>query len=112
MFGPRLKELRKAKGITQEELASIVGVERSSIGKYEGKSHVVPSDDVKVKLAEYFKVSIGYLLGRNNEETSSTDDDSFSVDKQKLIEDYRSLSEERQEWIRRCEHEKELSRRR
>ncbi len=74
MFSSRLRELRKAKGITQEELAKIIGVERSSIGKYEGKGHVIPSDDVKVKLAEYFGVSVDYLLGRSKEKMPAVND--------------------------------------
>ena len=65
-FGDRLKTLRKERGITQEQLAVIIGVERSSIGKYEGKSKIVPSDDVKAKIAEYFSVSVDYLLGRTD----------------------------------------------
>ncbi|MBE5791655.1 MAG: helix-turn-helix transcriptional regulator [Clostridiales bacterium] len=64
MFAERLKQLRKEKGITQVELAQIIRVERSSVGKYEGKSRIIPSDDVKQRIAEYFNVSIDYLLGR------------------------------------------------
>ena len=63
MFAERLKELRKEHKITQEQLASIIGVERSSIGKYEGKSRIIPSDDIKRRIADYFGVSIDYLLG-------------------------------------------------
>lgn len=63
MFGERLKQLRKERGITQERLASILGVERSSVGKYEGKSKILPSDDVKKRIAEYFGVSVDYMLG-------------------------------------------------
>ena len=72
MFGERLKALRKEKRITQEQLAAIIGVERSSIGKYEGKSQIIPSDDVKTKIAEYFGVSIDYLLGRTEERMPSS----------------------------------------
>ena len=63
MIGDRIRDLRKRKGVTQEQLAAIIGVERSSIGKYEGKQHIVPSDEVKVKLAEYFGVTLDYLCG-------------------------------------------------
>lgn len=66
MFSDRLKQLRKMHGITQEQLAAIIGVERSSIGKYEGKSQIIPSDDVKTKIADYFNVSTDYLLGRTD----------------------------------------------
>lgn len=63
MFSERLKALRKQKGITQEALAREIKVERSSIGKYEGRSATIPSDDVKKRIAEYFDVSVDYLLG-------------------------------------------------
>lgn len=62
-FGDKLRALRKQRGITQEQLAEILGVERSSVGKYEGKSKVIPSDDIKTRIAEYFGVSMDYLLG-------------------------------------------------
>lgn len=66
MFRDRLKQLRKQKGITQEELARVIGVERSAVGQYEGKRGVIPSDPVKIKIAEYFGVSIDYLLGKTD----------------------------------------------
>lgn len=66
MFAERLKALRKQHNITQEQLASIIGVERSSIGKYEGKSRIIPSDDVKYKIAQFFGVSVEYLLGHTD----------------------------------------------
>ncbi len=78
MFGDRLKELRKAHRITQEQLAEIIGVERSSIGKYEGKSKIVPSDDVKTRIAEYFHVSVDYLIGRTENPTPPTLDEQLS----------------------------------
>jgi len=64
MFAERLKVLRKERGLTQVQLAQAIHVERSSVGKYEGNSKIVPSDDVKQRIAEYFDVSIDYLLGR------------------------------------------------
>ena len=60
----RLKELRAREGITQEQLAEAIGVERSSIGKYEGKQAIVPSVDVLKSLADYFGVTVDFLLGR------------------------------------------------
>lgn len=66
MFAERLKQLRKKYGVTQEQLASVIGVERSSIGKYEGKSRVIPSDDIKYRIAEFFNVSVDYLLGKTD----------------------------------------------
>ena len=59
-----LKELRAKHSLTQEQLAAAIGVERSSIGKYEGNQSVMPSVDVLTAIADYFNVTTDYLLGR------------------------------------------------
>ena len=67
MLSKRLKLLRKEKGITQEQLADILHVERSSIGKYESPSKpVIPSSDVLIRMSDYFNVSLDYLLGKSD----------------------------------------------
>lgn len=78
MFSYRLKELRKKKGLTQEQLAKVLGVERSSIGKYEGKAGVIPSPGVLQDMAAYFGVTVDHLLGREEPQKRPavvTDDD-------------------------------------
>ena len=52
--------------MTQEALAALINVDRSSIGKYEGRSAVVPPADVLERIADVFNVSIDYLLGRQD----------------------------------------------
>lgn len=71
MFGDILKQLRKSKNLTQKELADIIGVEQSSIGKYEGKDKKIPSDAVKERIADYFGVSIDFLMGRDESESNT-----------------------------------------
>ena len=61
-FSEKLKKLRKEKKVTQEQLAQIIGVERSSIGKYETGTQ--PSTDIMKRIADYFGVTVDYLLGR------------------------------------------------
>lgn len=61
-FGERLKRLRKDKDITQGQLAEVIGVVPSAIGKYERLETSYPSIDALIKLANYFNVSIDYLL--------------------------------------------------
>lgn len=63
-FGEQLKTLRKMNKLTQEQLAVILGLERSSIGKYEGKGNIMPSTEILNSIADYFHVSVDYLLGR------------------------------------------------
>lgn len=62
MNGDRLSELRKDKGLTQKELAKILSVSENSISLYE-RNIITPDDDMKIKIANYFNVSIDYLLG-------------------------------------------------
>jgi len=65
MLNKVLKELRKKKGLTQEQLAHILAVERSSVGKYESPtSPITPSSDVLIRMSDFFAVSIDELLGK------------------------------------------------
>lgn len=64
----KIKNLRKQRKITQEELAKAINVERSSIGKYE--TGTTPSMDILVKIANYFETSIDYLLGNSTKQTN------------------------------------------
>ena len=63
-FKETLKKLRKERKITQEQLAKEIGVERSSIGKYES-TNTIPSNEVLKNLSKYFGVSIDFLLGNS-----------------------------------------------
>lgn len=59
----RIRELRKQRGITMKELGKVVGVAESTISHYEtGKRQ--PDNHTLLALAEYFGVSVDYLLGK------------------------------------------------
>ena len=58
----RLKELRKSRHITQEELGDKISVTQQNISKYENDVYEIPVD-VLVKASHCFNVSIEYLLG-------------------------------------------------
>lgn len=53
----RLEEIRKSKGIKQEELASVLGVSRQTIGSLENGRYN-PSIILAFKIARYFRMSI------------------------------------------------------
>ena len=61
-FGERLKKLRKERDITQAALADKIEVVPSAIGKYETVPDAFPSVKAVVKIAEYFNVSLDWLL--------------------------------------------------
>lgn len=67
-FGTRLKELRTASNITQEELAKRIGVSRSAISMYE-KGVREPEFDILEKLADFFNVDTDYLIGKSDKTT-------------------------------------------
>lgn len=64
-FGDRLKELRKEKGMTQEELSKIFNTGKASISHYESNRRL-PDPNTIEKYAEYFNVTVDYLLGRTD----------------------------------------------
>jgi len=70
-FSARLKEMRKHVKITQKELAHTIGIDPSSIGNYEA-GHRKPDYETLTKIADYFGVSIDWLLGRTNNPQMST----------------------------------------
>ena len=65
IFAERIRELRLAHGLTQEEVGDIIGVKRYSIYSYE-KGRACPEMKGLIALANYFGVSMDYLAGRTD----------------------------------------------
>ena len=63
ILGQRVAELRKQRGIRQEDLAEAVGVSAQAVSKWENGG--LPDAELLPKLADYFQVSLDYLFGRN-----------------------------------------------
>jgi transcriptional regulator with XRE-family HTH domain len=63
MLGEKIKELREARSITQDELATVLGLSRPTITKYE-RDERVPDLIIANRMAEHFGVSLDYLVGR------------------------------------------------
>lgn len=61
-FGDKLRELRTARGLTQTELAKLLGVNKSIISAYETQMRM-PSLVLLIKIALEFSVSIDWMLG-------------------------------------------------
>ena len=57
----RIQQLRKQKGISQEELADRVGVSRQAVSKWESEQSV-PDMDKIILISDYFEVTTDYLL--------------------------------------------------
>lgn len=61
----RLKELRKSKGISQLKLAMDINTSQNTISRYENGERE-PGINELIKLADYFNVSVDYLLERTD----------------------------------------------
>lgn len=61
----RLKELRQSKGISQLKLAMDLNMNQNSISRYENGIREADYSTL-IKFADYFNVSIDYLLERTN----------------------------------------------
>ena len=83
-FAQRVKQLRKNKHLTGEQLGNILGITKTGISYWEnGRS--VPDNEMLLKLADFFDVSIDYLLGKTDIETK-IDNSTYYGDYDEVVE--------------------------
>ena len=61
----RLRALRKCRGYTQVSLQMQTGIEQALLSKFENGERVPPTETL-MRLAEFYNVSIDYILGRTD----------------------------------------------
>ena len=64
-LGERLRRLRESVKLSQVKMAELLGVKQSSINRYE-QGQSAPSLETLVRYADYFDVSLDYLLARTD----------------------------------------------
>ena len=64
-FPERLADLRKSNSVTQKQLAAETGISEIGIRSYEGRRRQ-PTADKLISLADFFNVSLDYLVGRSD----------------------------------------------
>ena len=65
MLFQRLRDLREDRDLRQEDVAEILGISQTVYSRYERGFQVIPVIYL-LKLADYYKVSTDYILGRTN----------------------------------------------
>ena len=90
-IGSLIKEARLANGLTQEELGSIVGVQKSAIAKYESGRVVNIKRSTLQKLAAALNLKGSDLI----EEKPTAEDDGLSENTLKLIEFAKTVPEDK-----------------
>lgn len=91
----RLVKLRKAKGLTQNDVAGHLGISRGAYANYELGTRE-PDTDTLIKLAELYGVTVDYLLGRSNVPVYTNQDTHMTMDEEwmELIRQIRELGTE------------------
>jgi transcriptional regulator with XRE-family HTH domain len=87
----RIKELRTERGITQADLAKILKISDRAVGYYENGDRE-PDYSTLLKIADYFDVSIDYLLGVSdvrNPNSAKHDNKEFTA----FWEEYKDLED-------------------
>ena len=79
----RLKELREAKHFTQSKIAQDLGISRQAYSNYENGKREPDLATLK-KIAEYFNISVDYLVGGNKQQ----------ITKEKIPKDLKMLLED------------------
>ena len=97
----RLRELRVKKGLLQSDIAKVINKTDRAVGQYEREERD-PSSETWIKLAEFFDVSLDYLLGKTKSKKNENKID--DVINEEMIgmskEEYNKLPSEQKKQIR------------
>lgn len=101
MLGNKLRQLRHEKKLTQKELANILGIPRGTYAHYELNKRT-PDYEVLIDTAQFFNVSIDYLLNRTDIRLCPNKmKEHFNIQK--------DIKKDIQDIIRKLENEKDLT---
>ncbi|QIX58992.1 hypothetical protein HCY95_01431 [Limosilactobacillus fermentum] len=94
-IGERIAQLRKSRSMSQFQLAKTLNIATSTLGMYETNRRK-PNMEMLEKLADFFGVSIDYLLGRETTDKSDIDldkaiDNAMSFDGKPVTEHDRKM---------------------
>lgn len=92
--GKRLKELRRNKSISQDELGKIIGVTKTSICCYE-KGTRTPTLDNLIDLMEFFGINANYLIGNDQIISIKNEKDSHIIMTQEEVKFIRLLRKDK-----------------
>jgi transcriptional regulator with XRE-family HTH domain len=91
-IGIRIKELRSRRGLTQDQIAEKLNMNRANFSHYE-RGTSIPPGDMLGKIADILNTTTDYLLGR----TEPTQIDDFTID---MAKDIMGLPPEKRELVR------------
>ena len=83
-YSTRLKELRTSELLTQQEIANLLQISRSTYKDYELQIKILPIQYLNI-ICNYFNVSIDYLLGLSHVKQYPDSESSIDIEKQAEI---------------------------
>lgn len=86
-FGEKLQQLRKEKGLSQEDLAHQLNISRQAVSKWESQNGY-PEIEKMILISDLFQVSLDYLMKEDYEEHENETISSFRLMTQQNIKDY------------------------
>lgn len=86
----QLKAIRLECGIKRSKLAEDLQINAGTLANYENEIRQAPYEYL-IKFADYFDVSIDYLLGRNQTEIPSRKETALNAEESALLAGYKSL---------------------
>ena len=97
----RLKELRKEKKLSQKEIAKEMSISEKTLSRWENEESQIKPEKAQ-QLADYFGVSVGYLLGFSNdvEKHPFEWDEVSEISKPYLVKELEKRKQERREELR------------
>ncbi len=84
-FAMRVKEQRTKKGFSQAQMAEEIGLTKQTVSLWE-RGVRRPDFETMVYLADYFNVSVAYLIGQSDDATVSNEDEALWVDGETVME--------------------------
>ena len=87
----KLKEIRKLKKISQKEFAEQMNVAQNTVSRWENGERLMDSDTL-IKAADFFNVSVDYLLGRAKKSQTITAVQK-NAESMKIIDEYTKLND-------------------
>lgn len=87
-----IKKLRKNYSLTQIEFAKILNISNTTLSQYEA-GNCIPNDEIKLKIAHYFNVTVDFLLGRKDNSFVNEKEERYTFEN-KIFIDIEELSSE------------------
>lgn len=88
-----LKQLRQEKGITQKEIAEILGISQAAYSLYE-KGQREPKYEMLEKIADFFNVSVGFLVSGRKDYIYERISTPFNIDILELFPEISTITDE------------------